>query len=114
MVDLITNSSSELFVCDTEKSLDMVKEVLVKLCGLYNEKQNLKLPEHRYALNMDKLFTDVFNEPYIQEGDRDIEGYGVFIPKNTIIIESASDNSIPYDLFDDIESIFHAQRHHLG
>jgi hypothetical protein len=36
-VDLITNSSSELFVCDTKKSVSAVKEILVKLIDMHNE-----------------------------------------------------------------------------
>jgi hypothetical protein len=36
-VDVITNSSTELFVCDTTKTLDAVKEVLAKLLQLHNE-----------------------------------------------------------------------------
>jgi hypothetical protein len=34
-VDLITNSSSELFVCDTDKSIQLVKEIMVSLLTKY-------------------------------------------------------------------------------
>ena len=37
-VDIITNSSSELFICETKKSVDAVKETLVALANLYNQK----------------------------------------------------------------------------
>ena len=36
-VDLITNSSSELFICDTKKTVDMVKELLQTLLDTHNK-----------------------------------------------------------------------------
>ena len=36
-VDIITNSSSELFVCDTKKSIEAVKEILTKLLASHSE-----------------------------------------------------------------------------
>jgi hypothetical protein len=38
----------------------------------------------------------------------------ITLEKNQILIRSASDNSIPYDLFEIIEKTFNAERHHLG
>jgi hypothetical protein len=35
-VDVITNSSTELFVCDTDKSIEMVKEILQTVLDGYN------------------------------------------------------------------------------
>lgn len=39
-VDVITNSSSELFVCNTEKTIDLVKDILKELLYKHNPKLN--------------------------------------------------------------------------
>lgn len=66
--DLITNSSSELFVCATKKSVDAVKETLTELAKLYNQKT--KLVENGYMageVHIDSLFSDIFREPTVAE-----------------------------------------------
>lgn len=40
--------------------------------------------------------------------------YGITIKKGSIVVNSQSDNSIPYELFDLIDSYLHAERHHIG
>jgi len=52
-VSEITNSSTELFVCNTEKTIEMVKEVLQKIISGYN-----MMTDGSYSM-------DVFEEPYI-------------------------------------------------
>jgi hypothetical protein len=59
-VDLITNSSSELFVCNGNKSIEAIKEVLIQLTKNHNELSEDKI-------NLDILFTSVFKEPEIVE-----------------------------------------------
>lgn len=52
-VDVITNSSTELFVCHTEKNLEMVKESLKKIIDGYN-------------MMTDSSFDmDIFEEPFV-------------------------------------------------
>jgi hypothetical protein len=71
-VDLITNSSSELFICNTKKSVDAVKKVLVELVKLENQKNNLadrlvtELPE-AYEETEEYVFSEFFKEPVISE-----------------------------------------------
>lgn len=113
-VDLITNSSSELFVCNTDKSVKMVKEIIVGLTERYNATQVLYPKGQRDTLDIDKLFDSYFQEPYVSDGsDTDVHSDRV-ANKGDIIIRSADDNSIPYEMWDDIEAIFSAQRYHLG
>ena len=65
-VDVITNSSSELFICETKKSVDAVKEVLIELAKLHNEKQ--KHVERSWGdVHVDHLFSGVFREPEVAE-----------------------------------------------
>jgi hypothetical protein len=65
-VDLITNSSSELFVCDTEKSIKMVKEVVEKIINNYYDELGVPCPN---------IWEDIFCEPYIEKIDFDIRNY---------------------------------------
>jgi hypothetical protein len=58
LVDVITNSSSELFVLDTDKSLEMVKEILEEATKLDNK-----------ANSEEKSFEDVFDNPFISKTD---------------------------------------------
>jgi len=197
-VDLITNSSSELFVCDTKKSLKAVKGIIEKIITNYYEEQDLPVPE---------IWGNIFREPYFAESDfnldtypdkRDIQivrdynffdederqiqrktnekfpeplsikgktweekakdpvyqkwskesneyrikesqfiwderdaarerinkffggdndvniSYDIKIKKGNIMLESASDNSVPYECWDRINSILGAQNYHLG
>jgi hypothetical protein len=53
-VDLITNSSSELFICNTDQSVQAVKGVLIELCKIHNQK--MKLANSQYYVDLDKVF----------------------------------------------------------
>lgn len=64
-VDVITNSSSELFVCNTDKSVETVKEVLVKLTKIHNEKTELACGVSE--LDVTTLFENVFKEPTVAQ-----------------------------------------------
>lgn len=63
-VDLITNSSSELFVCDTKQSLKAFKATIVKLVKLYNQRMELR-EDGGCPIDASKLFTAYFNEPRV-------------------------------------------------
>jgi len=208
-VDLITNSSSELFVCSTNKTETAIKEIIEKLHG---SKSNLwetifKEPEvadytfdfalmphkhledykryNRYSYNRnperemleekerairrlykedkdyekvsaltdkvwedwDKkhdnaelellrafLVTNGISEKeakqtkvkhrsaetsngrivYLTEKFYENLGYGIVVRAGDIILQSARDNSIPYELMETIEETLNARRYHLG
>ena len=108
----VSNSSSESFICDTDLSVEKTKELLIELLNFYNS----------FTGNNEK-FEDVFEEPYIGT-ESDVEYYKDFFGRRNekrfekvvgkIIINSVSDNTIPYTLFDFIEQKFNAFREHLG
>lgn len=107
-VDVITNSSTELFVLDSDRALESVKEILQAAIDLHN-----KVEGSSYK------FEDIFEEPYIGSGKKAIDGWEDYYTSNIdsgIIIEGAGDNSIPYWMFDFIESVFgyKTERFHLG
>lgn len=67
IIDLITNSSSELFVSNTQKTVEAVKEIIVELCKIHNQRE--KLSEHPNLIDLDKIFITYFKEPEISEYD---------------------------------------------
>jgi len=111
-VDVITNSSTELFVCDTEKSLEVVEEILQKILAGYN-----------LAMDKNLAFDEVFCKPSIatkgeiEELHRNYGDYGHYqpIPEGAVLIYGAGDNTIPFSMFDMIEERFGGvDRWHLG
>ena len=99
MVDLITNSSTELFILDVEKSVDVVKDILQEAINLHNKTHGTNY-----------RFEDVFEEPYIGSIQDALEGwrdyYNHVRVKEGVILMGAGDNSIPFWMFDFIESVF--------
>lgn len=88
-IDVITNSSTELFICDTDKTVEFVKEQLLELLRIYNMKAEL--------MGWNPLkYDDILEEPF----ERDTE----------IVIYERFENSIPYCLGDDITYLFNAVR----
>jgi hypothetical protein len=112
-VDVITNSSSELFVCNTDKAVETVESILREKLIQFNT-----LHDRNY------VYEDCFDPVYIYTQEMHTEGgsgpYGHgwdYENQNNVgklIIQSACDNTIPYDMFDLIEGLFDANRHHLG
>jgi len=161
-VDLITNSSTELFVCDTKKSIEAIKSLLVDMLELYNKvhEEDLKFEdvfgdiyqgeidyenawiflEYYFAesILLDKIdkqarqeLPDFDNyhsitetEPRYKIMERFDKNQRAWIDKykkqideilnKKILIFGALSNSIPFELFDMIESVFNAKRIHLG
>jgi hypothetical protein len=196
-VDLITNSSSELFVCNTDKSVETVKAILEKIVKSYYDvvqkpcpeiwgkifKPKIKLAKHTITYMQvleyqdkqeelrkrsevkqsrkqkalwKKFFKDVPYSPWgtpkgtpddvvnkytdaiwkfsdESRAERDVElvkfiteelglssttkddlDWGICCEKGNLVISSADDNSIPYALFDYIDSTLNAEHYHLG
>jgi hypothetical protein len=107
IIDVITNSSSEIFVMEGNKEMDFIRDVLVKLLEATNlaEGRNDKLDDIltiRKATKEDETEHDAvkYYDTEIQEGE--------------ILIESTSDNTIPWQMQTFIEDTFNAKRTHLG
>lgn len=149
-IDIITNSSSELFLLDERcsKTIETIESMLremlrhwneMALAGIFgdhyvkNERydfENEKIKEKEAIKTYEDTFGKIFvftremyeaerktYEKYKQDGDDENEwGYGYERPENIgrIVITSHSDNSIPYEMFEWIESAFGGERFHLG
>jgi len=76
-IDVITNSSTELFVGNISKSLEEIKEICNDLIAVYNKTNNYNIS-----------FKDVFDEPYIIDENNiedfleTIEGYNDHLPSH--------------------------------
>lgn len=108
LIDLITNSSTELFVVNTDKSIEFIKGVLVGAIELHNS-----CNETSYC------FEDIFDEPYVGSTKEALgdwhEHYGWKSKHGEgVIIAGREDNSIPYWLQEFIVESFNAERFHLG
>lgn len=114
-VDLITNSSSELFICSGTKSVEVIKEAILDCVKIYNaEMSNSKEKYHGDPINLDAVFDGIFQEPRLAtENDTD-DNYGFSWSKGQIILESWGDNSVPYELMEIIEKFLVVERYHLG
>jgi hypothetical protein len=104
----VSNSSSSSFICSTDMRICEVRRMLEKLLDMHNE-----------FMNEDLSFDDVFRQPFIADEaytKGEWAGHYRYIAdsKGKVIIESAGDNSIPYEMFDYIEEKFDAVRCHLG
>lgn len=163
-VDLITNSSSELFVCDTNKSLEMVKTIIEKIViNYYDVLEEKKTKED--------IWENIFSPPFISGVDVDLSEYpdqedietidyrnswgrkfdyekeraarervkkhfyeknGIEyidgtnfnidtaieymfnLKKDDILLLGATDNSVPFELWEQINTVLNARNHHLG
>lgn len=108
IIDVITNSSTELFIISTDKTVEFVKEILQEAIDLHN-----KTNETSYT------FTEIFEEPYIGSSKDALAGWVDYYKSDLsegIILRGAGDNSIPYWMFDFIEYAFgyKTERFHLG
>ena len=124
-IDVITNSSTELFVIDADKSIEMIKDILKEMINHRNEIANKGYVYTRAGemCTFEECFGDIYvytKEMYEldKQGLKDSygDGWGYEEERNIgkIIIEGKTDNSIPYEMFDWIECKLNAERWHLG
>lgn len=103
-VDVITNSSTELFVTDQKKSLAQVKELIAVKWAEFS-----KLYEHTEHID------SILNVRLVTNKDNWwMKGWNTGAKKGDIIIIGTGDNSIPYKFFDVIEEFFDTRSCHLG
>ena len=108
IIDVITNSSTELFIIPTDKTIEFVKEVLQEAINLHNKVEGTSY-----------TFNQIFDEPYIGNSKKALDGWEDYYKPSLeegIILTGAGDNSIPYWMFDFIEYAFgyKTERFHLG
>lgn len=137
-VDVITNSSTELFVLGDAKSIDAVKEMLQFMLDKWNElavkgvfgdhyvknkrftigKESKPKPIKTFGNTFGNIF--IYTEKKYKQDMKNSPGYGWGYEKKEnigkIFIQGYTDNSIPSEIFDWIEAAFGltTERYHLG
>lgn len=95
----VSSSSSSSFICNTELSAE---EVEVQLREMLKAFGILMGKEYNY----EKVFS-----PVRQEVERYSHFYDRKMKATDVIIDSLSDNTIPYEMWDSIQSRFNATRY---
>ena len=108
IIDVITNSSTELFIIPTDKTVEFVKEILQEAINLHNKVEGTSY-----------TFNQIFDEPYVGNSKSALAGWEDYYESSLeegIIFTGADDNSIPYWMCDFIEQTFgyETERFHLG
>lgn len=131
-INLITNSSTELFVIPKDRiklSVEEYKDILSQMWELWKTTKLKTDPEainHSfgfYNLTLESTIDDIMTI-YVEDSD-----YTYYCPSynrgekpqiyeawqaGDITIRGTDDNIIPYELFEMIESMFYARSYHLG
>lgn len=115
--DVITNSSSEIFICQTDNPqevADIIKEVLT---DVYENFRKARACGGRDKLSLYEETLDEILEISVADHDGGDSDWGYTYKKGDIIIEGLYDNSIPPILMDFIYEFFDwnkVEQHHLG
>jgi hypothetical protein len=111
IIDVITNSSTELFIIDESKTLDMIKEVISNLITAQN------INSEKYDLQ--SIYSCLRYEEDIESYLKDV--YKDWFPGETVTTNIKSgylliidDSMIPYWAEDAIIEILNAEQMHLG
>ena len=125
-IGFVSNSSSEAFICETNKDIDQIETELRWLVMLYNvmtghEHEFLEVfmspvkVDENTPTNAVRSYLEYYRNDksmYISEL-HDTENYDDNLI-GKVIIYSHSDNTVPYSLFEIIEEAYNATRIHMG
>lgn len=115
--DIITNSSSEIFICksdNAEQTVELLKEVLTNVYENYKKARD-HAGSNTYSYYGESL-SDILTISIANRDEHD-DYFNYQIKKGDVIIESTDDNSIPVIIMDFISEFFswnNINRVHLG
>ena len=118
VVDLITNSSSELFIYSGDKSVEVIEDVVKQLIEQHNARCELakKVSQkdfYEHPCSYDSAIGGVYVAGGVPSSDEH-EFYGISYKPGDILISSNGDNSIPWPVQEAISEVLGAVRYHLG
>lgn len=105
LIDVITNSSTELFLADTDKTVEFIKDFLADLADMMDYPSMCGF-ENIYEVNeynVDSVLSTL--ELYINTDRKNLIGKIVLI---------GEDSSIPYAIWELINEKFNSRNIHLG
>ena len=115
--DVITNSSSEIFICQTDNPEDVAETIKEVLTTVYDSLKKARSCSGKNTMALYEEDLDDILSISVADNDYTDSGWGYSYKKGDIIIESEYDNSIPPILMDFIYEFFawnKVERHHLG
>jgi hypothetical protein len=115
--DIITNSSSELFICQSENPEQMVEVIKEVLTTVYENYKKARSCSGRNTSSLYEESLDKMLEISISNEDGYDKDWEYEYKKGDIIIEGLYDNSIPPIIMDFIYEFFpydKIKRYHLG
>lgn len=115
--DVITNSSSELFICKSENPQEVADTIKEVLTDVYENFRKARSCAGKNTLSLYEESLDEILEISVADHDGEDSDWGYSYKKGDIIIEGLYDNSIPPILMDFIYEFFDwgkVERHHLG
>jgi hypothetical protein len=138
VVDVITNSSTELFVGKPKFELDATMQLLQSILDVYNKINDKSLTTNIFNVyevteeNYERTFEDIayYNIPYYfktaykpkPDDWEDTDEWQKSLPDKLkrelighVVVVGITDNIIPYEIFELIEDLFtQGERIHLG
>jgi hypothetical protein len=115
--DVITNSSSEIFICQTDNPDEVAETIKEVLTSVYDNLKKARSCSGKNTLSLYEENLDDILSISIADDDYTDASWGYSYKKGDIIIESEYDNSIPSILMDFIYEFFawdKVTRRHLG
>lgn len=115
--DVITNSSSEIFICQTDNPEEVAETIKEVLTTVYDSLKKARSCSGKNTMALYEDDLDGILSISVADNDYTDSGWGYSYKKGDIIIESEYDNSIPSILMDFIHEFFawdKVTRHHLG
>ena len=115
--DVITNSSSEIFICQTDNPEEVANTMREVLSAVYENFRTARSCSKKNTLGLYEKNLDDILSISIANSDYYDNSWGISYKKGDIIVESQYDNSIPSILMDFIYEFFDwdkVQQHHLG
>lgn len=95
-IDVITNSSSELFICDIDKSLEAVKELLDSYPGLHGYQEPWIFKADDYIKAKENDFKDTFDGFVLDERYRSIDFGYFYHPSAEVFLKEGRKQYINY------------------
>lgn len=115
--DVITNSSSEIFICQTDNPEEVAETIKEVLTTVYDSLKKARSCSGKNTMALYEENLDDILSISVADNDYTDLGWGYSYEKGDIIIESEYDNSIPSILMDFIYEFFawnNVEHHHLG
>ena len=117
----VSNSSSSSFICRKKMTLSQAEDKLRMIIDLFESEYEFEKVFAQPYKGSKKYNEELKLWDYLGKEDRN-DKFDILNPNRTqvkttigrIIIDSADDNSIPYEMFETIEAVFDAIRLHMG